>query len=147
MLRGDSNLEGNDQCRLHFGFLPYQPCSPPALCSPVPPMRRLSAGHLRSSKLSRVLPKPCNGEAEVGDGALRLPEALSGGQSLAARWPPPTALAIMVLAITVHRPRLWRTVLLQATRSLTACSGSDLLIRAAGPISGTMEIVTPVPDG
>jgi hypothetical protein len=29
--------------------------------------------------------KPCNGEAEVGDGAQRLPEALSGGQSLAAR--------------------------------------------------------------
>jgi hypothetical protein len=72
---------------------------------------------------------------------------IGGGQSLAARWPPPTALATMVLAITVHRPRLWHTVLLQATRSLTACSGSDLLIRAAGPISETMEIVTPVPEG
>jgi hypothetical protein len=65
-----------------------------------------------------------------------------GGRSLAARWPPPTVPAIMV-----HRPRLWHTVLLQATRSLTACSGSDLLIRAAGPILETMETVTPVPEG
>jgi hypothetical protein len=70
-----------------------------------------------------------------------------GGQSLAARWPPPTALATMVLAITVHRPRLWRTVLLQATRSLTACSGLGLLIRAAEHISGTTGIVIPVPEG
>ena len=57
--------------------------------------------------------QPVQWRGEVGVGALlRLPVELSGARSWAARWSLLMAQATMVLAITVHRPRLWHTVLL-----------------------------------
>src|ERR1700679_2674985 len=123
-------------CRLHFEFLPCQPCLRAAsLRSPARSMRHLSASRLRSLKPPRALPKPCNGEAEVGDGAHPSSEDLSQGQSSAERLLTPP----MARAITARRQS--RTVLLPVTRLLTACNSTDPTIRAAGRISAMTGFV------